>query len=156
MIVVSNASPLIALAQADALFALKRLFERILLPESVRVEIVDQCRVCDQRQRIDAALMDFIDVAEPTQPHRFTRNLGKGERGVLSLALDRGADLLLMDDRKARNEADKLGLACAYTTDVLRLAEQRRIIPSAAAVIASLRGHLIFLPGIPPEPTDRP
>ena len=103
MIVVSDASPLM-LAQADTLSTLKALFGRLLIPESIRVEIVDQCRIDDQRRRILAALSEFIDVAHPEGMARFTRNLGVGEQGVLQLALERGADLVLMDDRKARNE----------------------------------------------------
>lgn len=146
MIVASNASPLVALAQADRLPILKALFEHLLIPEAVRQEMVDQCPVPEQRQRIEAAIGDFIFVAAPVTVHGFSRNLGQGEQGVLALALERHADLLLMDDRKARNEAGDLGLQCAYTTDVLRLAEHRRIIESAAEVVAGLRDLHIFLP----------
>lgn len=51
-----------------------------------------------------------------------------------------------MDDKKARNEAADLGLQCAYTTDVLRLAEQRGIIASVAEVVEGLRDARIYLP----------
>jgi uncharacterized protein len=146
MIVVSNASPLLALAQANRLSILKALFERLLIPEAVRRETVDQCPVPDQRRRIVAAIGDFISVAVPVTVRGFSRNLGQGEHGVLALALERRADILLMDDRKARNEAGDLGLQCAYTTDLLRLAEHRRIIESAAEVVADLRDLRIFLP----------
>ncbi len=152
MIVVSNASPLLALAQADGLSILKALFEHLLIPEAVRRETVDQCPVPEQRQRIEAAIGDFISVATPVKVYGFSRNLGQGEQGVLALALERHADLLLMDDRKARNEATDYGLQCVYTTDVLRLAEHRRIIASAAEVVAALRDFRIFLPfaSVPP------
>jgi hypothetical protein len=96
------------------------------------------------------ALSQFIDVAHPQGMAHFTRNLGVGEQGVLQLALERSADLVLMDDRKARNEAARHGLTCAFTTDVLRLAEQREIISSCTAVIDALREHRIYLPGVAP------
>ena len=146
MIVVSNASPLLALAQADSLPILKTLFGHILVPEAVRLEVVDRCPVRDQRSRIEVAMTDFIVVAWHARRRSFSRNLGRGEQGVIELALERGAQLLLMDDRKARNEARELGLQCAFTTDVLRLAEQRGIIASATEIISSLRGARIFLP----------
>jgi predicted nucleic acid-binding protein len=76
MIVVSNASPLLALAQADRLSILKALFEYLLIPEAVRRETVDQCRVPEQRQRIEAAIGDFIFVGTPAKVHGFSRNLG--------------------------------------------------------------------------------
>ncbi len=43
MIVVSNASPLLALAQADSLHALKALFGRVLIPAAVFRETVLTC-----------------------------------------------------------------------------------------------------------------
>jgi hypothetical protein len=149
MIVVSDASPLLSLAQADHLHLLKALFGTVLIPEAVRCEVVDQCRIVDQRRRITAAISDPISVQETPTLRTFSRNLGRGEQGVIALALERSADLLLLDDRKARNEAREHGLACAFTTDVLRLAERRAIIPSAMEVIAGLRAHRIFLPEIP-------
>jgi predicted nucleic acid-binding protein len=60
--------------------------------------------------------------------------------------LERHADLLLMDDKKARNEAAELRLQCAYTTDVLRLGEQRGVIASAAEIVEGLRSARIYLP----------
>ena len=146
MIVVSNASPLLALAQADCLYVLKALFVRVLMPDAVYLETVDQCPVPDQQRRIQSACNDFIAVATPTITHSFSRNLGQGEQGALALALERRADLLLMDDKKARNEAADLGLSCAFTTDVLRFAEQRGIIASVAEIVEGLHQARIYLP----------
>lgn len=125
MIVVPDASPLLALAQADSLHLLEVLFGRVLIPTAVYRETVEQCPVPAQRQRIQSAVDDFISVSTTESAYRFSRNLGSGEQGVLALALERGADLLLMDDKKARNEANGLGFPCAYTTDVLRLVPLR-------------------------------
>lgn len=138
MIVVSNASPLLALAQADCLHILKALFARVLVPDAVYRETVDRCPVSDRKRRIQSASDDFIAVAVPKIARSFSRNLGQGEQGVLALALEVHADLLLMDDKKARNEAAELGLQCAYTTDVLRLAEQRGVVASAAQIVEGL------------------
>jgi hypothetical protein len=146
MIVVSDASPLLALAQADSLHLLKVLFGRVLIPTAVYQETVEQCPVPAQRQRIQSAVDDFISVSTTESAYRFWRNLGSGEQGVLALALERGADLLLMDDKKARNEANDLGFPCAYTTDVLRLAEGRGIIVSASEIVERLRDARIYLP----------
>jgi predicted nucleic acid-binding protein len=146
MIVVSDASPLLALAQANCLPILKALFGRILIPNAVCRETVEQCPVANQRQRIRTAIGESIGLRAPQEAHGFARKLGEGERGVLALALERHADLLLMDDRKARNQAAALGFQCAYTTDVMRLAEKRGIIASAAEVVKGLQDARIFLP----------
>jgi hypothetical protein len=94
MIVVSNASPLLALAQADSFHLLKALFARILIPDAVYRETVDQCPVPIQKQRIKSALDDFIVVTAPKSTYRFSRSLGDGEKGVLQVALEQNADLL--------------------------------------------------------------
>lgn len=146
MIVVTNASHLLSLAQADRLLILKTLFGKVLLPQAVRHEVVDRCPIHDQRRRIEAATTGFLIVTPHGDRHRFSRKLGLGERGVIEVALEQRAQLLLMDDRKARNEAKALGLQCAYTTDVLRLAQQRGILASATDIIESLRHAKIFLP----------
>ena len=145
MIVITNASPLIALGQAQCLMILRSLFGRVLMPDTVYQETVIGCTVPLQRQAIEDAVDDFIEVATPTMRNRFSRNLGQGEAGVLDLALERQADLLLMDDRKARNEAQSLGFACALTSDVLRYAEQQGLV-DYQAVVDTLRYHRIYLP----------
>lgn len=146
MIVVSNASPLLSLAQADCLHVLEALFWRVLIPAAVYRETVEQCPVPAQKRRIQFACSSFITVSALTNTHCFAGNLGQGEQGVLALALERTADLLLMDDKKARNEAADLGLPCAYTTDMLRLAQRRGIIVSAAEIVEGLRSARIYLP----------
>lgn len=128
MIVVVNASPVLALSQARALFILKSLFGQVYMPDSVYRETVTECNVALQKEGITAAIGDFIEVAAPTVSHSFTRNLGRGERGVLNLALECQADIVLMDDKKARNEAKSLELTCTFTTDVLKYAEHKGLI----------------------------
>ena len=145
MIVVVNASPLLSLSQAQTLFVLKKLFGQVYIPDSVYQETVIDCTVPLQKQGIESAIGDFIEVATPVVSHVFLRNLGKGECGVLNLALERKADLVLMDDKKARNEAKALGLTCAFTTDALKYADRQGLI-SYQAVIDSLHQANIYLP----------
>lgn len=72
--------------------------------------------------------------------------MGKGERGALSLALELQPDFVILDDKKARNEATALGLIPILTADVLQLAVERQIILSYQAVMAELAQHQIYLP----------
>jgi predicted nucleic acid-binding protein len=62
MIVIADASPLLALAQADVLWVLRALFGQVLVPAAVRRETVDNCPVPDQRGRIERALGDYLVV----------------------------------------------------------------------------------------------
>lgn len=146
MIVISNASPLLALSQACCLHVLQVLFGKIYIPDTVYNETVEQCNVNLQKRNIEAAIGDFIEVSKPIVTLKFSRNLGLGEQGVLRLAMEKKADILLIDDKKARNEAKELGFVPFFTTDVLRYAEQRRGIVSYAEVVETLRNFHIYLP----------
>ncbi len=146
MIVISNASPLLALSQIQCLPILKTLFGRIYVPDSVHMETVVKCHIPIQKQGILKALGDFIDVVTPAVTRKFSRHLGKGERGVLDLAIEKQADILLMDDKKARNEAKELGFMPAFTTDILKHAARQKLIVSYTDAMLELRRFGIYLP----------
>jgi len=72
--------------------------------------------------------------------------LGLGELEALSLARQSSADLLLLDDRKASNEAREQQLVIASTRAVLKIAEERGIIGSAQELEKLMRQQQVFLP----------
>lgn len=146
MIVISNSSPLIALSRIDSLYILKKLFGRILIPDAVYQETVLETTIADQKENISKAIGDFIEIVTPKTHHTFSRNLGKGERGVLNLALEKNPDIILMDDKKARNEARELGFNPFFTADVLKKAEESKIIPSYEDILIKLFKIGIFIP----------
>lgn len=146
MIVIANPSPLIALSRIDSLYIFQELFGRILIPDAVYQETVLETTITNQKENISKAINDFIEVITPTIHHTFSRNLGKGERGVLNLALEKNADIILMDDKKARNEARELGFNPYFTTDILKNAEASKIIPSYEDILIKLFKIGIFLP----------
>jgi hypothetical protein len=82
MIVISNSSPLVALSRVDHLSVLKKLFGKIYIPDAVFEETVIQCNIAIQKTNIQLALNDFIEIVTPQIEHSFSRNLGKGEKGV--------------------------------------------------------------------------
>jgi predicted nucleic acid-binding protein len=55
-------------------------------------------------------------------------------------------NFVIIDDKKARNEAVSLGLLPIFTTDVLRLAAERQLIPSYQAILTQLAQQRIYLP----------
>jgi hypothetical protein len=146
MIVISNSSTLIALSRIDRLNVLKKLYGHILIPDSVYQETVLETTIIDQKENILKAINDFIEVLTPITHHTFSRNLGKGERGVLDLALEKNPQIILMDDKKARNEARELGFNPFFTTDILKKAEASKIIPSYEDILIKLFKIGIFLP----------
>ena len=146
MIVVLNSSPLIALSRVDLLQILKDLYSSVYMPDAVYQETVTNCNIILQKTRISHATGNFIKVVKPNVQHSFSRNLGAGEQGVLNLALEKQAQLVLIDDKRARREALDLGLVPAFTTDLLRRAEHQRLIVSYQQVVKNLQKFNIYLP----------
>lgn len=66
---------------------------------------------------------------------------------MLNLAREIDARAIIMDDKKARNEAKELKFSLFYTTDILRGAEQRGLLTSYADIMVQLRAMSIYLPG---------
>lgn len=146
MIVVSNSSPLVALSCLDQLKLLAQLFDRVYIPETVYHEVVSKNTMPLQKQRIVQVLDQIVYVRRSTIAHQFTRTLDAGEVGVLNLAIDMQADLVLLDDRKARNEAKELGLQPTMTSAVLLWAAEQRLIPSYYDALQELAAYQIYIP----------
>ncbi len=125
---------------------LKYLFGKVYIPDAVFEETVLNCDILFQKTNLLQAVNDFIEIVTPQMNYSFSRNLGKGEKGVLNLALQMQPEVLLIDDKKARNEAKELGFVPFFTADILKLAAKRKIISSYEAVVLMLRQLGIYLP----------
>ncbi len=149
MIVVSNTSPLIALSRIGRLDILKTLFGKITITPEVLSEVLPKDKNSDY-EHIDNAINDFINVQSTTNDYPFKRTIDKGERSVLNLAHELNADILIIDDRKARNEAVEMKIKAflAYTTDILKQAENDKIITSYKEIQIELKQKNIYLPDL--------
>ena len=95
MAVVSNSSPLIALARIQRLDLLPAIFESVLIPPAVAREILPSIPVLPTWIRIQAP-----GVLPPASLLR--RRLGDGEWEALALAIELRADWIILDDLPAR------------------------------------------------------
>ncbi len=66
-------------------------------------------------------------------------NLGFGELEAIILAYEFNADFIILDDRKARREAEELGLPVIGTAAVSQKAKEKGIIVNFQSVIDELR-----------------
>ncbi len=146
MNVISNSSPLVALSSIDQLKILQQMFGIITIPEAVFQETVVQNSYQPQRNRIQTAIDTFITVLPPTVHQHFSRVLGAGEQGVLNLAMELQPDIVLLDDKKARNEAHALGIISVFTSDVLKRAVATGLLSSYQETMEDLAAHQIYLP----------
>lgn len=147
--IVANSSPLIALGRLDQLNILEALFGKIYIPNAVYRETVLETTVENQRVNIVKSIAaNIILIVEPVSEYPFKRKLHPGEKEVLQLALEKKASGIIIDDKKARKEAIELGLQSVllFTTDILKGAAKRGLIPSYSVIMEKLKTIDIFLP----------
>jgi predicted nucleic acid-binding protein len=145
MKIVSNTSPLIGFSKIERLDILEELFQSIIIPQIVYDEFFDNCAPTEETHFF-SAYQKFIKVVKLHSSYTFSRRLDQGEQDVLALALQEHADILLIDDRKAFNEAQEHHLVAASTRTVLRMAEEKHIIASYQELEDALRKKSFFLP----------
>lgn len=139
-VVLSDASPLIALARAGGLLWLRKLFRTISITKAVQAEAT-RARELPGAAAVSAALKQgWIRVLrrEPSDPP--LPQLDAGEASTLRAALGFGTGaLVLLDDLQARREARRLGIAIIGTAGVVVEARRAGLIPAARPVFAQLK-----------------
>jgi predicted nucleic acid-binding protein len=140
MIVVSDTGPLIALAKADRLHILERLFGQVKIPPAVHRELL--AGRWPEAARLDEALSRFIQVVQlspfPSKVQTETLRLDPGERQAIALAYELGA-LIVVDDRLGRAAARRLDLPVTGTVGVLIQAKEAGLIPAVCPLLEEIR-----------------
>lgn len=139
MKVISNTSPLVYLLLIQEIRLLPCLFSEVLIPAAVREELAHPEAPIEVRNWIEQS-PDWISTVQlPTHElDSELRRLDPGEREAIVLAEQQNADLLLLDDRKARQVARRRGLPLTGLIGVLRMAIARDLV-EAPTVVARLR-----------------
>ena len=139
MIIISDTSPLSALAEIDALDLLRQLYGRVCITETVLRECLHpHCPlgVAAAIQAVDS----FIDVVSDPVLLPETASLDPGEASAISLAwLHQTEATLIVDDRDGRSLCDALGLKKTGTLGVLFEAARRGLVDFADTT-ARLKG----------------
>jgi hypothetical protein len=128
VIVVSNSSPLICLAKIDALDLLRRLYGSLTISQDVYAEVV--VSGAGRPGSFEISNARWIQVRKVTRPAEVTAaqerfGLGLGELSTLILAKEIGAELLLLDDLRARKLAQQKGAFVQGTVGILELCFRR-------------------------------
>ena len=106
MIVVSDSTILIGLVKIGKLDLLKEIFSKIFIPEEVFKEVVERGKGKPGSKVIkEAAWIEVKPVKDRIQVSFLLGSLEKGEAEVLVLARELEADLILLDEEKARKSA---------------------------------------------------
>jgi len=145
VIVVSNTSPIANLAAIGQLDLLKQLYEKVTIPQAVYREItvvgagqpglmeVQTLKWIEPRQATDRALATALRT-----------ELDEGEAEAITLAIELGVDLLLMDERRGRMVASRFGLRFIGLLGVLIEAKHKGCITAVKPVLDALMARAGF------------
>ena len=130
--IVSNASPLIVLLKINKSSILKKLFEKIVIPDAVYKEIT--------AKEHDKLVFDKLKWVETRRVRKteminlLEKLINKGEAEAIILAKELNATLLI-DDAKARKYAKLLNIEVIGTLGLLKMAKKRGLVQSVRKVI---------------------
>ena len=125
--VISNTSPLIGLWTLNLFPLLRKLYTEVLIPEEVRSEFF-----AIEKESREAALKSapWIRIVPLRNPENIATHeeVDLGEAAVFVLAEERGARLVILDDRDARRYAEEIGLPFTGTVGILLEAKERGFV----------------------------
>lgn len=146
-LIVADTGPLIALSIMDLLPVLTHLFDRVMVPNAV----VDECLndlSKPQAAKINEALTNNLLVREKIVDSTYCalleELLDSGEAEAITLAVQHNA-IVLLDEKSGRNIAKREGLKVVGSLFILIKAKQNGTIKSAAAALEKLKQHGYYL-----------
>lgn len=150
MIVVSDTSPIRALANLGLLTILQRLYGRVIIPRAVALELSQDPMgqfVIDVDDLGEFAGVEIAAVADGTDLERFLQELDRGESEALALAIELRADLVLIDETAGRSVARREGLNVIGVLGVLLEAKHQGLIEAVAPLLDQLQLRYQFFIG---------
>ncbi len=140
MIVISDTSVFTNLAAIGHLHLLQQLYNRIFIPTAVYQELTVDPPVPGTIEVRTFQWLEVCSVSDRTLVEQLqnTAQLDPGESEAIALALEINADLLLIDERRGRTEANRLGIRITGLLGVLVEAKQRSLIPTVRPLMDDL------------------
>ncbi len=141
--VISDSSTLIHLASIGRLALLRELFGHIMIPPAVWHEVVEEGRERSGAAQVaDAHREGWIEIESAgNQPllQLLKHDLDSGEAEVIALAVERNAELILLDESDARRIAAVYGLPKTGVVGILIRARQEGKIRALKPELDQLR-----------------
>jgi predicted nucleic acid-binding protein len=143
LIVISDSSSLIAMGAVGQLDLLRTLFGEVIVPQAVWNEVTTPGRA-GARSVQDAEWIRVVRVSNRTIIGPLPGTVGPGEAEAMMLAVELSADVLLLDERRARKIALGLGLPVTGVLGVLLEAKRKRLITAVKPVLDQMEVAVAF------------
>ena len=122
MIIISDTTPIISLIKINRLDLLEKLFVEVLIPNAVFKELTTNNLFTNEAEIVKKS--SFLKVSsvqnqKSLQLLQAVSGLDDGESEAIILADELKSNILLMDERKGRKVAQKLGIKITGTIGIL-------------------------------------
>lgn len=136
-IVIADASTLIGLLRIGQLYLLEKLFKKIIIPKGVYNEVAVYRK---EGFNVFKRSTYFIvkNVEDRVSTDFLMPSFGKGEAEVLALAKEKKADLILLDEKRARKTARRAGFKVMGILGILIMSKNKGFIPLVKPFIEKL------------------
>ena len=142
--IVLNNTPLVAFWTLGRLDLLRDLFQEVLIPRAVEEEFLATDGHARREALANAPWIRSIALTQPRRARAYA-GLDRGEAEVLALAEERDARLVVIDERKGRRYAERVGLPLTGTLGVLLLAKEAGLIERVSDWTSKLQEAGLFL-----------
>lgn len=145
MIVISDTSPIINLVAVGQLALLQQLYTKIIIPEAVYQEIViEGAGRLGAIEVKEKAWFDVRSVSNTLLVNDLLLDLDLGEAEAIALAIEDKAHFLLMDERRGRTIAKKMGINVTGLLGILLVAKKRGLLTQVKPVMDDLMNKAGF------------
>ena len=133
MTIISDTTPIISLIKINRLDLLEKLFEEVLIPEAVYRELTSNALFENEAKIVKTSSFlktSSVQNRKSLQLLQAVSGLDDGESEAIILADELKSDVLIMDERKGRKVAEKLGIKITGTVGVLLQSYSENMISS--------------------------
>ncbi|HST58241.1 MAG TPA: DUF3368 domain-containing protein [Longimicrobium sp.] len=143
MIVISDSSSLIAIGAVGQLELLRSLYGEVIVPPAVWNEVTTPNRPGANAVK-QASWIRVVPVSNPMAAGQLPSPVGRGEAEAIALAIELSADVLLIDERRARKAALGLGLPVTGVLGLLLEAKKRGSISAIKPILDQMETTVAF------------
>jgi uncharacterized protein len=147
MIVVSDTSPIRALAFLEHLSVLEKLFGTVVIPPAVVHELAHPARLAPDESPVELSRFPFIEIRTPAGQSRveeLAEELDRGESEAIILAEELHCSAILMDEAAGREMAIRKGLVPLGTAGLLLRAKRAGFLREIRPILDRLSDDLGF------------
>ena len=142
MLIIADSSALIALATCEALDVLLKIYDDVKVPEAVYMETVAPEK--PQSDLLGEFLAGRVVQVDTSRSVIAAGGLGRGGIEAMTLYKKLSADLLLIDDQRARIVAEHNQIQCIGALGFLLVAKQKGKLNKVTPYIQKLRNSTLY------------